>query len=269
MSYYSKRKNRARKKTLIGFVGISIVLVAFLALFGAKTYISTTQLKLDPVTMCPFDGSPSYISIIFDKTDRYNQIQRKFLTNYFDKLEENFSVGTKVTLFVVEDQDLLKLEPVASICNPGKEANPLYQNPKMQQKKWREKFKRPLDDAIAGFMSPSIADSSPIFEMIQVASLTGFPSESDDSPKTLIIVSDMLQHVGEYSHYRSKPDFDAFEKSNYYQKIRTDLRGTDVQILYVRRDGAEKFQTKRHAYFWDNYFSSINASVSLIERIDG
>ena len=118
-------------------------------------------------------------------------------------------------------------------------------------------------------MKPSEADASPIMEILQVVSLSAFPTESSDAKKKIVIISDMLHHTPEWSHYRGQMDFATLEQTPYFQRIRTDLQGADVQILYVRRNGMEKLQTKRHAFFWADYIDAIGGHLSLIEKIDG
>jgi uncharacterized radical SAM superfamily Fe-S cluster-containing enzyme len=64
-------------------------------------------------------------------------------------------------------------------------------------------------------------------------------------------------------------DFTDLQNTAYYQRLSTDLQNAKVNILYVRRDGMEKFQNKRHAFFWADFIKSMGGQVTLIEKIDG
>lgn len=272
MSTASRRARRDRgRKQRLGVVLLLVAGAGLGAIFGLKLYLQAQRTPIDPETLCPLAGGNAQVAILFDKTEPYNRIQQRFLTRFFRELEAELPVGARVSLFVVDADSPDRLGPVLSICNPGdgRDANALYENPARLQRRWRERFQAPLAAAIKDFMQPARSDRSPIMEMLQVIALTAFPAGTDAVPKRLIVVSDMLQHTPEWSHYRGQLDFRALQRSPYYQRVRTDLRGAEAQILYLRRDGAEAIQTKRHAYFWADYIESIRGRTTLIERIDG
>jgi len=271
MARNRKRRQRKQRKNRLGLA----LIVGVLALVSALSYFvydrHRQQTTFDTATLCPLAGSPAYIALVFDKTDAYNSVQQRFLQRYFDAFKANLMPGTRLSLFVIGDRDRRILAPDFEVCAPrtGNDANALYENPKRIKKRWRERFEMPLDQAIAGFMEPSSTDYSPIMEILQVVSLSAFPSESNHADKKIILISDMLQHTPEWSHYRGQLDFAALEQTAYFQRIRTDLKGAEVQILYVRRDGMENLQTTRHAFFWSDFISAIGGRVTLIEKIDG
>jgi hypothetical protein len=172
---------------------------------------------------------------------------------------------------VIDDRVGDELAPDFVICRPetGESANALYENPPLLKKRWREDFEKPLDAAIGEFMQPAVASASPILEILQVVALTAFPAGTGNARKRIILVSDMLHHTAEWSHYRGQMAARDLRDTDYFQRVATDLQGADVEILYVRRDGAEHLQTRRHALFWADYVESIGGRVTLVERIDG
>jgi hypothetical protein len=192
------------------------------------------------------------------------------LHRYFENFKNSLTIGTKLILYVIEDKKK-EISPDFIICNPGtgEHSNQYTTNPSLIKKRWREKFENPLNTIIEEFLKPSTAQNSPIMEMFQVVALSAFPSTNDSVKKRIIIISDMLHHTPEWSHYRSQLDIGALKKTAYYQKVGTDLQNASVEILYVRRDGMDQVQTKRHALFWADYIESIGGRVVLIERIDG
>ncbi|MGH8551272.1 MAG: hypothetical protein ACRERU_22230 [Methylococcales bacterium] len=271
MSYYRRKLRKNGRKQALGLFYTGLAILIVIALVGARAMLESTHVDLDPDTLCPVDGSPEYVAIVFDKTDAYNPIQQQFLKRYFSHLKSALPSGARISLFVIEAGNEKRIEPELVICNPqsGQDASYWTANPKALRKRWKERFEKPLDAAIEGFMRPASARYSAILEMLQIVALSGFPPGSENAGKLMIIVSDMLHHTTEWSHYRGEMDFNSLLKSPYYQKIRTDLHDAEVRILYVRRDGAEHLQTKGHAYFWADYLNSINGRVTLIEKIDG
>ncbi|MCI0666725.1 MAG: hypothetical protein L0Y43_01570 [Methylococcaceae bacterium] len=271
MSYYLRKLRKNSGKHTLGLLYIGLAILIVIALYGARAMLESAHVAIDPDTLCPIDGSPNYVAIVFDKTDAYNPIQQQFLKRFFTRLKSELPTGTRISLFVIEAGAEKRIQPEFVFCSPqsGEDASYWTANPKALRKRWKERFEKPLDAAIEAFMRPSTAENSPIFEILQIVALSGFPPGSEKAEKLLIIVSDMLHHTPEWSHYRGETDVNGLLKTPYYHKIRTDLHDTEVRILYVRRDGAEHLQTKGHAYFWADYLNSINGRVTLIEKIDG
>lgn len=267
----SKRKQKEirRKKIVATFLiilSILITLAVATLLFIQKENIQ----KIDKQTNCPIDGSPEYISIIFDKSDSFNSIQQKFLKRFFSNLKHNMKEGTYLSIYSVKENVSEIIEPSFVICSPrtGENANALYENPEKIKRKWKEKFEEPLSQQISSYMTPSEANSSPIMEMLQVVALS-LPLESDNRQKKIIVISDMLQNTKGWSHYRGQFNIEKLKKTSYYKKIMTNLKNTQVTILLVRRKKYESLQTKKLAYFWDNYIKLMNGQMISIEQIDG
>jgi len=272
MPRYRKRKQATRNKNILGVLLTLCVLAVFAFLAFFRYELQHEQLVYDPETLCPVEmESPKYVALVFDKSDTYNKIQQRFLQRFFSEFKAGLIPGTQVSIYVIDDLKNKEISPDFVVCAPrtGNDANAFYENPKHIQQRWQRKFEQPLDKAIAGFMQAGQSDSSPIMEIFQHLSLSAFPAGDSTADKQIIIISDMLQHTPEWSHYRGQIDFKALQKTDYYQRINTDLKNAEVTILYVRRDGMEKLQNKRHAFFWADYIKSIGGQVTLIEKIDG
>jgi len=240
-------------------------------LYGIDNFLPSKQ-RIDENTMCPISGPISKTAVIVDKTDSYNHIQIASLENIFSSIEESIPVGGMILFYVVNKNSYEDIEPFFTACNPGSgdNANSLYENPKLLRDKWLAKFKEPLKEIRAEIIHGGAEKSSPIFEVIQAVSLTGFNHSAKDTLLELHLFSDMLQHTKEWSHYASGgDDFSKLGASNYFQKIRTDLQGANIFLHYIRRDGAEGLQTNRNALFWEKYFKSNNAVVQSVDRVDG
>ncbi|WP_031434259.1 hypothetical protein [Methylomarinum vadi] len=271
MARYRSRQQRTQLKNLLG-CSLIIAVLAVVAALGYFWYDrQSRQQGFDAATLCPMQGSPAYVAVVFDKTDAYNLVQQRFLKRYFAHFKAQLQAGTHIALYVIDDREREVIAPDFEVCAPrsSEDANAWYENPKLIRQRWLERFEQPLDRVIAGFMQPGNADYSPIMEILQVVSLSAFPPAAKSAKKKIVIVSDMLQHTPEWSHYRGQMDFAKLRDTPYFQRIRTDLQGAEVEILYVRRDGAEKLQSKRHAYFWADFIDAIGGKVTLIEKIDG
>jgi len=274
MSYYRRSRKDAKNLSIIGYLIILvccclIITMAYFFIDGKKN-----RIELDPVTNCPkdIDSVSSYVAVIFDKTDTYNRIQQTYLKRYFSDFRKNLSLHSKISFYVITDNDDADAEirPEYSICNPatGTNADSRYQNEKRMKKNWQTKFEQPLKNAITSYLTPSAANSSPIFEIFQKVALTAFPSDKK-AKKKIIIISDMLHHTDEWSHYDRPLDFDAFSKTPYSKKVSTDLQGASVEILYISREGSENIQTTKHQLFWESYIRENNGVFKKPEYVDG
>ncbi len=268
----ASRRKKAKKQHLQGLIIGLITLLLVIGIAGAYYWTTKDATKLDKITNCPVKGSPQYISVIVDKSDVFNPVQQAYLNKYFNEFKSSIPVGASVSLYIINDKPLENIKADFVICNPGdgSDANEFYQNPSKLRKKWETSFEKPLNDQISAFMQPSEAAQSPIMEMFQIVSLAT-PGEAKGKPKKLIVISDMLQHTAEWSHYRNQFEFESLKNTPYFNSVRTDLDGAAVEILMVRRDKYEKLQTKRNAYFWFDFLKSINADQSAIKitMIDG
>jgi len=251
---------------------ISCVVIVFIALGFFRYQLQQKQVLVNPDTLCPVGmPSPKYVAIVFDKSDAYNPIQQHFLKRFFSEFKKNLLAGTQISVYVIDGQLKEQVSADFIVCAPrtGQGANAFYENPKLIRQRWHQQFEQPLDKVINGYMQAGKADSSPIMEALQIVSLSAFPVASGSVDKQIILVSDMLQHTPEWSHYRGQMDLSKLQKTTYYQRINTDLQNAEVNILYVRREGMEQLQNKRHAFFWADYIESIGGRVTLIEKIDG
>ena len=272
MPRYRRRKQAVKRKNFLGLLLILCVLAVFAFLAFFRYDLQSQQALYDPETLCPIGTeSPKYVALVFDKSDTYNKVQQHFLRRFFSEFKAGLLPGTRVSIYVIDDQKNKEISPDFVVCAPrtGNDANAFYENPKHIRQRWQQQFEQPLDRAIEGFMQAGQSDFSPIMEIFQHISLSAFPPRDSLAEKQIILISDMLQHTLEWSHYRAQMDFNALQKTNYYQRINTDLQNAEVNILYVRRDGMEKLQNKRHAFFWADYIKSIGGRVTLIEKIDG
>ena len=103
-------------------------------------------------------------------------------------------------------------------------------------------------------------------QSISVSSLHKFISTN--KKVNLVIVSDMLQNSETLSHYKEHMNFKKFKKQDFI-KVSSSLNDVLVTILYLRRDGAEKLQGRKHIVFWEQFFHDQGGILKRVVSIDG
>src|SRR5690606_34075213 len=109
---------------------------------------------------------------------------------------------------------------------------------------------------------------SPILESIQSVALTSF-ARAPDRPRRLVVISDMLQHTEDLSHYRGEHNFLAFRASPRWRRLRPDLAGVEVEIFYVWRDTGLDVQGASHVQFWRDVITEAGGRLVRVEALEG
>jgi hypothetical protein len=249
---------------------VAVILIAGGATLALKS--RSAAVPTDQRTLCPTKRPPSEIMVLLlDVSSRFSEPQRLQLQNQLARLRDSIPRFGLVEVYTVARLRRRVTEPVNHLCNPGTgaELNQMYQNPQLARKKW-EGFATKLRADIDRQISSKPLKTSPIFEAIQSTALRTFGKpEYDGLPKRLVIVSDMLQHVpGGLSMYAGVPSFDSFKNSDYFARVRSDLRGVSVLIYYLVRPKVEA-QDWKHIAFWGDYFQFEGAKMEPMEKVFG
>lgn len=264
------KKKRKKVKSIYATIVVIIIVVIVCAVFALRFYLSNQIVKTNEDTLCPEDGAVAYTAILIDSTDSFNHVQKAFLDKYLTKIKKELKTFEQISLFVVGDESLQKIAPKFLLCNPGNNANELYQNPQRIQKKWREDFQIPLSSALNGLISSEKASRSPIMEMIQAVSINGFPFEDVGKDKKIIIISDMLHHTDKYSLYQENINFEIFRETPYYRHLKCNLADVEVQILLLIRKDYEHLQKRNLINFWEQYIQSQDGGIiTLVQPVYG
>lgn len=246
------------------------------SLFGFFIYKSVGDAapQFDKVTFCP-PKVPSVTAVLVDGTDVFSAVQRAAIRSRLDAVKEVVPKRGRIDLYAIgEEQDGLP-RALMSVCNPGtaEEADKFTENAALVKKRWTRDFSDKLDQELGNLLETKEAAISPIMEAVQAIAIQSFgAAETRDAvEKRFVIVSDLLQYTKEYSQYQGvKGDaFGAFSKSDYYRKVRPDLRGADVEILYVRRSTKNNVQGKEHLLFWEKFIDASNGHLVHYIPIEG
>lgn len=262
-----------RRRDHVGTALLAAAGAAVLLLAVAHQRLTATSEARDPVTLCPVSGARGVTVVLVDRTDFLTLAQREDLRRRLRALAEEVPADTALALYAVgpplEPGQLPA--PVFRRCNPGRgdDANPWLANPARMRRRWEEGFARPAQAAIDGLLEPHVAAHSPIMEAIQLVAIAALREARPGAPRRLVVVSDLLQHTPEFSHYRQVADFRAFEQTPYFRRVWSELRDVTVTVLYLRRDGQHGRQGRAHIEFWQQYFAALGATLAGVVSVQG
>lgn len=247
------------------------VAAAVLAVGGFYLSVAASRRSLDDVTLCP--ATPEGVTVLLvDVTDPMNAAQRQDFANQLARLKNSIPRYGKLIVAKVDATRDSLLSPVITRCNPGVAADQSAAtgNPAALQRKWEEGFDRPLTHAFDRLATATGAEQSPILESIQSVALTELQKPGlEGRPRRLVVASDLLQNTGDVSFYRSLPEPRAFTGSALFRRLRTDLRGVDVELWMLERADAADTQPRALAELWERIVGAEGGDVSRIYNVSG
>jgi hypothetical protein len=268
-----RRRSRAPGdlgKHLVG--GVLTALALGVLATGAYVYATLARPPtLDPTSLCPVNGPQSETVVLLDSTDEIPEIAKhEIRTTLIDMAE---------TLPQYELLEIRLLDPkvaggrmIFSKCNPGDGSNlsEYTANPRLAKQRWMDEFREPLDEAMEAGFRPAPGKTSPIMETIQQIAVDRFTGRNvEDIPKTLVVISDMLQHGPDYSQYSGDLSYDRFKGSSAYRKVRTDLHGANVEIYYIQRATGRSINSADHIRFWAEWIRDNNGRFKQASKLQG
>lgn len=269
-------KKKKRQKSLInnlkgGFLfTIAVLLMAGIMVFNHQ---SKNERLLTGKDFCRSDFIPEVTAILVDHTDRFTPLQQEVLRKSLQETALAVKKSGMVQLYSVDDIQKSVLHPEFSLCNPGDDQdleNKLGRRASTVRKNYEDTFIKNLEDNLNKVLMDKTAHESPIMESIQSVTVTSFAGKSKEaSKKKLIVVSDLLEHSDKFSLYRGVPDFSEYKKSTHWPSVRSDMRGVDVDIFFLHREGEEKLQTRKLETFWQLYFLEQGAAQVKFVMVEG
>lgn len=247
------------------FIALAIVGLLAAAVVGFALW---PRPQLDPKTLCPKHGDYPRTAVLIDATDALGDSQLKTIREQLDALRDRLALHEWVGIFVLGEDNLVLPTPSVALCFPGDEssANPLYQNPRMVQSRFEREFRAPIDAAVEQLANLPPSATSPILEMIRAVALDRHFDATVG--RRLVIVSDLLQNVPDYSHYQSPADFQQWRQTPYAREfLQLSLLGVRVDVLYLKRVDLRARQTRGHVAFWESYFDAVGATVETLTPV--
>jgi hypothetical protein len=254
--------------------GVALLSLALMT-FGALGYFYFTlpqKPKLDRVSLCPVTGPQGVTVVLVDTTDDLPEPAQRQVLGMLDELIMDLPTYHKLDIRVL-DIAASRSQSLFSKCNPGDGTglSEWTDNPRIARLRWIDAFRRPAAEAVKNSVASAKAKNSPIMAAIQDIAIGQFSSAAvQNVPKSLIVISDMLEFTPDYSQYPGAGDlsYARFRRSPAYLKFRTDLHGASVTIEYVQRP-AVKIDTFRHVEFWKEWITDNRGTYKIAQRLQG
>lgn len=258
---------KKRREDRIGYLVSGGVICIFLASLFFYFKVSNSEVEIDKNTLCEKNRDYNKHVILLDITDKYSFIQTNDIKLKVEQIIKELQKGEQLKVYFLTDIISEQLKPAISVCNPGRgdSESYIYSNPTLIKRKWKEKFYIPLSNTINKISNNQSYSRSPLMEMIQIINILEFKSNVKN--KKITIISDLIQNSKSFSFF--KDNVQTFFKSPYFNKVRTNMSGLDVEIFLTRRDKLEYLQNKNYLEFWGSYIHNQGAMISKIVRIDG
>ena len=256
-------RSRQRSNILLG----SLALLLVISVLGAAVWWwNQKRNTTDPKTLCPLDGPLGHNILLVDKTDPLNLAQKAaFDLLVTDLVSNKTPPGYLLSIFVLGDDFVAQTKPLVELCNPGdgKGHNELTENIKQLNRQYKDRFLTPIFEQSTQLLSIAPAQESPILEMLQMVSLNSIQKHHVDGPKTLIVLSDLLQNSKQLNMYKSTPAFQEFASTGYAHKTQINFQGVDIQIHYLQNSPV--LQGDKLFLCWREYFKAAGSkSLNLV-----
>lgn len=256
---------RSRQRSNI-FLG-SLALLLVISVMGATAWWwNQKRNTTDPKTLCPIGGPLGHNILLIDKTDPLNLAQKAAFDLLVTELVSNKTPpGYLLSIFVLGDDFVAQTKPLVELCNPGdgKGHNELTENIKQLNRQYKDRFLTPIFEQSTQLLSIAPAQESPILEMLQMVSLNSIQKHHVDGPKTLIVLSDLLQNSKQLNMYRGLPAFEEFTSTAYARKTQINFQGVDMEVHYLQNSPG--LQTDKLFHFWREYFKA--AGVKSLDLV--
>lgn len=267
----SQRREKQERRLAILITSLAVLILG--SLCAGYFWVSSGRSEVDAETLCPKSGPVAITVVLLDMTDPLTAIQQAAFKNEVERLKSQIPRQGEFEIYSIAPMTDTPLTAEFTACNPGTGADvpsPLIGNPTLADRIWRKKFSDRINEVIGRLITPHEEPTSPLFESVQSIATTEFGTERAKAvPKRLIIVSDLLQYVHEFSLYSGVPSFEDFKNTKYYRTVRSDLRGADVQILLIRRETRKHVQSGKLIEFWQKYIYDGNGILSGVSTLSG
>jgi hypothetical protein len=266
----SKQAKRETNDKAVGIVlGILGVLLIGILASGAW-WLRTIKEPLD-ADNCPRSGPKAVHVIMIDRSDPVLGQQAQSVRQQVEKLKNDALFGTRFDVYTFEGDTKNEMRPIVQVCAPGRpeDANELIENPELVRRRYEERFSQVLDHAVTELLHVSTLPNSPIIESVRAAAITSFgPVTAGKIPLHVTLVSDMVQNTALTSHFKTEPNFAQLSKSPAWTSLQPNLKGADVNILYLVRPDAKRgsvtIQNRGHQLFWEQLIAASGGRLNSI-----
>jgi hypothetical protein len=264
------RNPRDVRKHVFGAVLAVLALSALAA--GAYVYVTAARPPVfDRASLCPVDGARSLTVVLLDSTDEIPAIGKREIRSVLLDMAETVPVWGLLELRLLDPKTPGGRQIFAK-CNPGDGSglSEYTANPALAKKRWMEGFRRPLEESLDAGVRPMPGKTSPIMETVQRIAVERFTGRAAENvPKSLVLISDMLEHEPDYSHYAGDLSYGRFKASRAYKKVQTDLHDAEVLIYYIQRRTAKPINSVDHIRFWAEWIRDNKGRLKQANKLQG
>jgi hypothetical protein len=270
-----KRRSRRNEIGAVQKVFIAIGSVVIIAAIGgvlAYNAFFSQRVAINKETGCPVDGPVSRAVVLIDQTDTFSAVQAVDIRNQLDAYKATVPRYGELVMYGFAATEKGLPIPIARVCNPGSEGeiDKLVESSVRARRDWTRLFDEPFRGVVSQVLEPKESQTSPIIETIQAVAVQEFgPSEMSNVQKKLIVVSDFLQHTPSMSHYGQLPDPTTVLSSDFFRKLRVDLRDVSLDLLYLHRLTKRGRQGSEHLAFWKALLEAQGATIDRIYSVSG
>jgi hypothetical protein len=212
--------------------------------------------------------------IVVDQSEALTETHRRFALNFIKEYvadDGNFPVRSRIALFTFSQSSFAApsgpdFRPRSDLCRPPSQGNDLYENNRKITREFYQRFLVPVTAALEESFATHEGERSPILETLQLISRS--QEIADTGRKTLILVSDMLQHTDGFSHYRDRRSYEDFVRSGFANDVRADFRDWSIVVIYLRRYRDRHLQQAAHLDFWQRYFADAGGRITRWSGVD-
>ena len=252
----SRRRNKSRNKSGPKFSSILSIAILVPLVAAAGFFLMQRNAEIeatDRTTMCRSDLAPMLTAVIIDTSDNPDAVQREQAIARLMELARRSSEGARFEVYRMGTLGDELARPVFSICNPGQAGSALITNAEGDRVRFDEQFLGALEEEILR-ASEGEADNSPIIENIRSVSASAFARLGPETRRSLVVISDMIQHSEMLSQYGAYPSYEAFRDSGRGVSSFASLDRVDVEIIYLLRARDRAIQGRGHLAWWEEYF---------------
>lgn len=214
------------RKDKLGLYYIAFFIIFIVGFIALLAFLEKKD-SFDPDTLCLDNVSFNSEIVIIDKSDAWSLSDAQKITDFLSGRMKSLNKGEQLIITLLHDNHGEALSDIVyNRCNPGSEANPLYENQRMVLKKYQEDFQKPLDNIISLLTTPGTANNTPLLRAI---------SESLEKSKgvsiKVFIVSDLLEYTDEHNFYKKVPSVE--EVIQYWGFDKYPISA--VNVKYIKR----------------------------------
>jgi hypothetical protein len=225
---------------------------------------------------CVSDVRPDRSTLILlDGTDPFSPSQIIAARRVINQVIDSAGPNEMITIALIGE---IPPRTVVSLCSEPRGEAPtfgdLFSNPgqnwHQQRAQWQIDFDRPLRETEAELRFDRVAPYSPIMATICMTASRFRSGWASARQQRLIVFSDLMEHMRDYSHYGRAPNLD-FRTVRltvpYLRGLSPALKGATVELYQLEAKHGYPVQFNAHRAFWRDFFLFHGASVTRFDAL--